>query len=175
VVWNLPLQGGPGGPTSITSTAPHPEFTIFYIATSSAFVAHSRRHRERASSCPGLWGRHVARWLWLLPGPPGSGRYARPAPIRPGRPAPGKESHPAATRWCCRAAPRPGRGCRPSGTPDQGQDALVGDSLTQPIYHGRVRNLIEERPRLTTYRGPCGGVAGPCGGGCIALRQPSSC
>jgi hypothetical protein len=25
VVWDLPLQGDPGGPTSITSTTPHPD------------------------------------------------------------------------------------------------------------------------------------------------------
>src|SRR4029450_2315894 len=34
VVWDLPLQSGPGGPTSITGTAPHPAITTFYIATS---------------------------------------------------------------------------------------------------------------------------------------------
>src|SRR5262249_40262717 len=28
-----PLQGGPGGPTSITDTTPHPKTTSFYIAT----------------------------------------------------------------------------------------------------------------------------------------------
>jgi hypothetical protein len=33
VVWDLRLHGDPGGPTSITSTTPHPKIAIFYIAT----------------------------------------------------------------------------------------------------------------------------------------------
>jgi uncharacterized protein len=49
VVWDLPLQGGPGGPTSITSAAPHPNDPTFYIEPSfSARGAQSSAHRHHA-------------------------------------------------------------------------------------------------------------------------------
>ena len=52
VVWNLPLQSGPGGPTSITSTAPHTKTQISTSEPPCVFVAHHRpRQRSRARRC----------------------------------------------------------------------------------------------------------------------------
>ena len=47
-----PLQGDPGGPTSIsiTSTTPHPRSRTSTSQPPSAFVAHRRRHRARSAA-----------------------------------------------------------------------------------------------------------------------------
>ena len=47
MVWDLPLQGDPGGPSSISGTAPLRLDAIFYIDPSFAFVAHADRARLR--------------------------------------------------------------------------------------------------------------------------------
>jgi hypothetical protein len=45
VVWDLPLQGDPGGPSSISGTAPLVEFDLLHRSL-LAFVSHSHRHND---------------------------------------------------------------------------------------------------------------------------------
>jgi hypothetical protein len=48
VVWNLPLQGDSGGPTSITGAAPHQKVPSSTPEPSSVFVAHHRPRIARS-------------------------------------------------------------------------------------------------------------------------------
>jgi hypothetical protein len=51
VVWDLPLQGDPGGPSSISGTAPLKLDATFNIDPSFAFVAHADLARLPWSGC----------------------------------------------------------------------------------------------------------------------------
>src|SRR6266536_3649677 len=50
VVYSLPLQGGCGGPASITSTTPRPSARSSTSPPPVALVAHHRRHTGRIAA-----------------------------------------------------------------------------------------------------------------------------
>src|SRR6266576_1191718 len=55
VVYSLPLQGGCGGPASITGTTPRPSARSSTSQPPVALVAHNRPHSGRLASSAGPW------------------------------------------------------------------------------------------------------------------------